>query len=325
MILLITMQISKEHSEIRENVSSRLLARDQDGDKYPHKWIYQIPPQFLPSTIARLDIQYLIMREIDDVVDEDTSLPSYADSITSYLKQKITFAENYHSPEDSVEILMLQSRNEINESLGSQYAESIKLANRNILVNLDFDHNRILDYPDGGHLVQDPSSLNNYILQMELEGVMRALLTVFGDDLSLLDTLQPLVEATRRHFYLLRDLSQDVTEGRLNLDSDEMGNIDPEELVIPSRVFLDSAPLVPDKKSKKRWMEAYSTFYQSLPQIVQSWMEKQVHCGEELLADYSSQGVASNFRLTTRMLLRQFYEKPAERFFVDARKAMEID
>jgi len=254
------------------------------------------------------------MREIDDVIDDDAPLPHEWQSRKEYLQRKIAFVNDGANPQDDVERVMLRCIERVSLAFGDDAGESLWHASENVLEGLRFDRERREQFAETNtpHIFPE-NRLGKYLTDMELRGIMRGFLTVLGDDHRAIETLAPLVRATRRHFYFVRDLPQDVSKGCINLTEEECqygyDSSELDSLVRESAVVANG-----ENFNLKPWQRSH-LLHGRVPSFASEWMEKQLCSGEQELQVHECEQRSSHFQPFTRLLLHLLYKKPASTYF----------
>jgi len=261
------------------------------------------------------------MREIDDVIDDDAPLPSGWKTRSEYLDRKINFLDERKSPIDDVEQVMLRCIQRIELAFGDDAGQSLWQASASVLNEQRFDSDRGRAFIETGtpHVFSE-KALGTYVTDMELDGAMKGFLTVLGDDYKAVEALAPFVHATRRHFYFLRDLQQDVSAGRINLTTEECPSGDNgtglESLVKESVVIANG-----EHAKMSSWQRS-RLLHNRVPQFAADWMEKQLSTGEQELQVHHSEKRGNSFRPFTRLLLHLLHQKPANTYFGKFRRLL---
>lgn len=306
----------KQHPDfdgLQQRVFSRLRSPERKH-KYAYATIGHIPHGLLPQRLQFLCEYYVLMREVDDIIDDDAPLPHEWQNRKEYIHRKIAFANEAGNPEDDVERVMQRCAERVSSAFGDDAGESLWQASANVLEGLRFDRERREQFAETKtpHIFSE-NRLGKYVTDMELHGVMRGFLTALGDDHGAVETLAPLVCATRRHFFFLRDLPQDVNEGCINLTEEECphecSGLEVDSLVQESAVVANG-----EYSNLKPWQRSH-LLHGRVPQFASEWMEKQLYSGEQELQVHESERRSSHFRPFTRLLLHLLYKKPANTYF----------
>ena len=255
------------------------------GKKY--RWFLRYLKLFrlISKTPARADFletYYTLLRFVDDVVDQDAKLPAGYFSSEEYLMAKIRFAEFPRNPHDDVDHLLAYCY-ELGDSFGESFTEETKA----ILESFLFDARRIFR-----KIIYSEKELFAHYHQLDILGTIKATLKLFDEGAENYDLLEPLGMASR-YFYDIRDFSEDISRGYVNVSAEDM------------RRFQISAADLEN-------MEAPG---------VRTWFRVQSLRGLALLETHRRLLQQSKFRFSTRLAFRLVYENPARRYFNKVIKA----
>lgn len=231
---------------------------------------------FAPKRGSFLELYYVLMRFLDDVVDGDAPLPEGYQTPREYLEEKIAFSQSLSSPRDAIDHLMLHCF-ELAKGFGAEFGQETG----DILNSLLFDAKR-----RGTWQVFPETVLREHFHQMDIRGTIRATLKIFRDDPSKYPVLEPLGLACR-YQYDIEDIASDLSEGYVNICREEIEalGIGPEELRDPASPG------------------------------VQRWLRKHALEGMQLLGEHHKQVRSGNFSRLARATFPLVYAWPARRVF----------
>ncbi len=236
---------------------------------------------FAPKRGSFLELYYVLMRYLDDVVDGDAPLPEGYRTPREYLEEKIVFSQSLSSPRDAMDHLMLHCF-ELAKGFGAEFGQETG----DILNSLLFDAKR-----RGTWQVFPEAVLREHFHQMDIRGTIRATLKIFKDDPSKYPLLEPLGLACR-YQYDIEDIASDLSEGYVNLSQEEVESlgISPEELRDPTSPG------------------------------VQRWLQKHALEGMQLLEEHEKRVRSGNFSRLARATFPPVYAWPARKVFRETLK-----
>jgi hypothetical protein len=229
-----------------------------------------------PERADFLEYYYTLMRYLDDIVDHDAPLPEGCPDTEAYILGKISFAQNQGIPSDDAEAMISHCF-----ALGRSFCENFQQETEDILGSLLFDARRM-----GQARFFSQEDLMAHYHQLDITGTVRATIKLFGENADDYLLIEPLGMASR-FFYDIRDVSDDVSEGLINIsieDADAFGI-------------------------------THDNMYDPGCTGMQRWCRAQAIRGLKLLDLHRREVRKGHFRLTTRLTFLLVYERPARVFF----------
>ncbi len=231
---------------------------------------------FSPTRGEFLELYYVLMRYLDDIVDGDAPLPEGYSSESEYIREKLHFSRQLSSPQDEADYLMLRCF-----ELAAEFEQDVTEETADILNSLLFDAER-----KGKYTIFPKSVLEAHFHKMDIRGTIRATLKVFNDDPAKYQILEPLGTACR-YQYDIEDLTSDLEAGYVNITQEEM-----EELGL----------CLQDLKNIRR-------------DKLDVWVQKHAREGLELLDQHRQHLPSGNFSWLARATFPVVYEWPAKKTF----------
>lgn len=232
---------------------------------------------FAPVRGAFLESYYTLMRYLDDVVDGDASLPEGYQNESEYLLAKIRFAEDPGPPGDDVEALILYCY-----ELAGRFGANFREETSDIMGSLLFDARR-----RGRMIIFPREELLFHFHKLDIRGTIRATLKIFREDPDKYTILEPLGIACRFQFDL-EDFEDDIASGYVNIPREDC-----ERFGISSGHLSD--PAAPP---------------------IRAWLRYRAKEGLALLEEHHRVLPQGHFSLFIRAVLRQVYELPARKVFL---------
>lgn len=235
--------------------------------------------RFISKTPAKADFlesYYTLMRYLDDVVDGDAPVPEGYSDAETYLRDKVLFSKNPAQPKDAVDRMMLHCF-----ELGASFGETFEEETDDILNCLLFDARRM-----GKMMVFSNNELMAHYHRLDISGTVQATLKLFSEDSSKYPLLEALGIASR-FFYDLRDFSDDISKGLVNVPAEDLETLD-----------IDISELGDVKNVK-----------------VRRWFRLQAERGMELMRQHKINVKKSGFRWSTKATFPLVYGNPARKFF----------
>lgn len=325
--------LTADFDVLRTQTYDRLLQPHRIA-KYPFAFLGRISPKSLPEKIRLLDAHYLLMREVDDIIDGDAERDIDPED---YIKGKVDFLNNYSQPSDLVEILLSQNHEALKQR-NPRASVDLQEATKLLFEAWEFDSRRIQSMSEGTPLIYSSEEIERYITNMELYSIMQGALAILGEDTDKIELLKPLVLAGRRHHYFLRDVAEDVADGCINISREEIGE-DIQYLdgfVKQSQEHAQALGLMKRQYAHQpAWRRAIhrntfelgqvnsiKDYFNSAPGLVQHWAGEQVRTGLSLLREYEESNAKKEFGLLTRVFLHSCYESRAKNFFAQMEKTL---
>ena len=237
--------------------------------------------------IMRLyEMAYVVVRTVDDVADEGDSLEG-----EKYLSEILDFLQTDRDPKTDNEHL-LQHICDVGQTLGRN-VDTLQEAFINIFSCVYGDAQRRTSARKGDVVIRSEQEIESYVRQMELEGIFALLFEIFGEEHTKLESFWSLVKAGRLHFYLLRDVVEDVAEGLINI---------PQEYVKDEKEMIRIAQELERVKdiSMSERLKKIKEFTDQVPEL-QEWVRDMVVTGKKELQKHKKQKLTLRFR--TRMLV----------------------
>lgn len=222
-----------------------------------------------------LESYYAAMRSIDDVIDGDSPLPRRYATPEEYVSRRISVLSGAEEPCEPVDA-MLQYALQAGMGFGHDFREETQ----DILGSLRFDARRV-----GKLRIFPEEELKHYFHLLDIRGTVRATMKVFGEDPHQYELLSSLGMACRI-YYNLRDYSEDVSAGYVNISREDIRRLGIEPQMLPDRM---AAP-------------------------VMQWQREQAARGMELLEAHSHIPL-HRFRPLSRLAFPLVYEWNARRYF----------
>ena len=231
---------------------------------------------FSPIRGEFLELYYVLMRYLDDIVDGDAPLPEKYSSESEFIRDKIRFSRQLSSPQDEADYLMLRCF-----ELADKFNQDMAEETEDILNSLLFDADR-----KGKYAIFPKSVLETHFHKMDIRGTIRATLKVFNDDPEKYEILEPLGTACR-YQYDIEDLKTDLAAGYVNITEEEMAELG---------LRLDDLKNIAMDK-------------------LQLWVHKHAREGVELLDQHKKNLPAGNFSWLAKAAFPVVYEWPARKTF----------
>lgn len=229
-----------------------------------------------PRRGSFLELYYVLMRYLDDVVDGDAPIPDGYGSPGEYLEEKIAFSRTLSNPQDPIDHLMRHCF-ELARGFGEEFGQETE----DILNSLLFDARR-----RGTWQVFPAAVLKEHFHQMDIRGTIRATLKIFKDDPNKYPILEPLGLACR-YQYDIEDIAADLAAGYVNLSQEEVV-----ALGIPAEELRD-----PNSPGVRRWLLNHARE------------------GLRLLGEHDSRVASGNFSRLARATFPPVYAWPARKVF----------
>ncbi len=281
---------------------------------------------------------YAVMRDADDIADRDMQPPNeYTPS--EYMKKLIAFSEQPHEFGDEMESRLKQCF-DLAENIGFNIRKECGL----ILESLLFDAERY-----GKQKIFSAEELHAYFDQLDVRGTTIGASKVFMDSEDKVEYVEKLSYASRI-FYTLRDLSEDLVAGFINIPKEvvEKNNIskfDLEQTIELSKTNVNYMSMMhemynlelkviegnydnPFKKikklskkisamraKKKEECRERKRFIQSLPKGIKQWYADEVNKGLLYLSEYKENLENVKLKKLTKSTFYWIYERPAKTFF----------
>lgn len=243
---------------------------------------------------------YVLMRYIDDIVDKDAALPSTASSREEYVEQRLAFAQNPARPTDTADYLTLHCY-----SSAAKLGFSIADETRSILLSMLFDAKRVEAAERTGQgLIFPEQELRRNFYLCDIEGTVKGMLKLFGDDPQKFPLLEPIGLADRTRL-TLEDLSADIRVGLINIPEEDMAQYG------ISRSDLEAVAALPHELA----LEKLVAIPEALPKGVREWVENKAKTGLALVAENKEIVRTHQFRLLGKLALQVKYALPMERYF----------
>ena len=234
---------------------------------------------FSPTRGEFLELYYVLMRYLDDIVDGDAPMPEGYSSASEFINEKILFSRKLSSPQDEADYLMLECY-----ELAAKFNQDVAEETDDILSSLLFDAER-----KGQYTIFPKDVLEMHFHKMDIRGTIRATLKVFNDDPEKFTLLEPLGTACR-YQYDIEDLISDLDAGYVNITQEEMAELD---------ISLEDLKL---KRTDK----------------LDLWVRKHAKEGLGLLSQHQKNLPSGNFSLLARATFPVVYEWPARKVFKKA-------
>jgi|GEM_PF-2342943 len=258
------------------------------------------------QVIRLYEMSYVAVRTIDDIADEGD-----IDTGVAHLKQVVNFLTTDRNAITENELL-LQYIFDTASIIGRDVAV-LQQAFLNVFNCVAGDVARRAQHAHGTPEIRSQSDIEQYVKTMEHDGIFRLIFELFGEYAVQHEQIWPLVRAGRWHFYLLRDVVEDVAEGLINIPPEFL----PDD--IPVMVtFCKTLERVPDTNMKQR-LHKIRALMVEYPKIG-VWVTEQISAGEASLIEYRKQP-AQPVSWRARLLLRGSHRRTA-RFFRQARKEL---
>lgn len=231
---------------------------------------------FSPTRGEFLELYYVLMRYLDDIVDGDAPLPQGYSCASEFINEKILFSRKLSSPYDEADYLMIHCF-----ELAEKFNQDVTEETDDILRSLLFDAER-----KGKYTIFPKNVLEMHFHKMDIRGTIRATLKVFDDDPEKYPLLEPLGTACR-YQYDIEDLVSDLDAGYVNITQEEMGELD---------ISLE------DLKKKRA-------------DKLELWVQKHAREGLELLSQHRKLLPSGNFSMLAKATFPVVYEWPARKVF----------
>jgi hypothetical protein len=215
------------------------------------------------------------MRKIDDIADGDTSLLYGYKNAVDFIEAKADFARKLRSPQDIFDSLLLYAF-----SIGKSFGHNFVGETDDLLSSMLFDARR-----RGRNIILPESDLRQHFYLLDIRGTVRAALKIYGEDPNKERLLAPLGAATRIH-YNLRDYSEDIKAGFINISSEDCARCGITSLLIGN---------------------------ESSPQVM-AWRLDQARKGLSLLEEHEKLA-KGNFNLLARLTFPLIYVNPSKAYF----------
>jgi len=231
---------------------------------------------FAPTRGEFLESYYVLMRYLDDIVDGDAPLPDGYPDESSYIQQKIRFANTPLEPQDEADYLMLYCF-----ELAEKFGEDFREETQDILNSLYFDAQR-----RGKMIIFPKKELMHHFHLLDIRGTIKATLKIFKENPNKYGLLEPLGIACR-YQYDIEDIQTDLAAGYVNISMEECAQfeITREDLNDPSSLKINK------------------------------WLYKRAVEGIQLLEEHNRRVSEGNFSLLSRWTFSLVYEKPARKVF----------
>jgi hypothetical protein len=223
--------------------------------------------KFMPAYYAGVHL-------IDDVIDGDLEPPEGMSRV-EYAERKIVFARNSIHPQDDAEVLLLYCHI-LAEKMGEDFSEETA----EIMESMLFDAKR-----QGTGTIFPAKELGHHFDLLDIRGTARIMLKIFHEDVSKYRLVEPLGVASRM-YYNMRDFSQDIQAGLVNVTAEDFG-----------RLGLSRADLHTGSPKIQRWFVEQST------------------CGLELLAQHDMNVKEGDFGWRSKVAFPLFYGSQAKKYF----------
>jgi len=167
------------------------------------------------------EVDYLWMREVDDIVDGHLELPHEYATKEQYVMEKRKVLKAVLEPHDRTDGLIALS-----EDLSKKTGIDLQNERDMILESMLFDARRF-----GTRQIFPEQELNEYFYRCDIEGTARGTLKMFREDPEAHGYIYPLGAAVRIH-YNLRDFEEDIQAGYVNVSEEDCSKfgITPEDL-----------------------------------------------------------------------------------------------
>ncbi len=233
------------------------------------------------------EMAYVVVRTVDDVADEGDSIVG-----ERHLLEILDFLETDREPHTDNEHL-LQHICDIAQTLGRD-TQIIRQAFINIFTCVYQDAQRRTSAQNGELIWRTDKEIEEYVCQMEFEGIFALIFEIFGEAHEKLESFWPLVKAGRLHFYLLRDVVEDVAEGLINI---------PKEYVCNGTEIINLAKDLEEIQdiSMSQRLKKIKKFIAQSPGL-EIWTKNMINAGQTELTKHRTQQ-SPTLKLRTRILL----------------------
>ena len=269
--------------DMRKEIYDDMLARGRDKFKFTVLSLRAFKYLTLnPTRGSLLESYYVLMRYIDDIVDGDTQLPKNT-SAMGYIEDKINFLRNPINPQDAADYLMLYCF-----QLAKKLGHDLSFESDDILNSLRFDAQRVKK-----SVILPDEQLKHHFYLLDIRGVIRATLKIFGEDYSKYTVLHPLGTASRI-YYNLKDYEEDIRAGFINISAEDF----------------------------KKYNMSKGDLENRLSESVQKWIADQATLGMDLLQQHRQNISKEKFKPLTKLVLYLKYERPVREYFENELKLL---
>lgn len=175
------------------------------------------------TTIRLYEMSYVAVRTIDDIADEGNP-----EQGLDHLQSVVDFLVTSRDADNESEAL-LQYILDASALLGRN-TETIRSSFECIFATVRDDAQRRFEFQKRNPIIRNQQEIETYIHDMEYRGIFRLIFTLFNENEKNWEHFWPLVRAGRLHFYLLRDVVEDVANGLINIPAEHLPD-DVDELI----------------------------------------------------------------------------------------------
>lgn len=301
--------------EINKRILTRL--REERGSKYKGilRGLALMKPVFAIQSYGnfveaglRSDLIttfYVAMRYVDDIVDGDFPLPDSVSSQVDYVNQRLRFVEKGIYPMDNADYLLLYC-----QSIAAKLDMSIRVETESILYSMLYDARRIEAAQQlGKGYVCSESELSHHFYELDIDGTVRGMLKIFGDDGDKAYLLRPAGNAHRIKM-TLQDLVEDAAAMIINIPAEDF-----------DRYAISSSDLEL-VASLPKGVDVAINYPYLLPESVARWAGHQVLIGLEAIREQRMLLKTHEFRKTGSFVLNWMYLYPTEQYLRKAEKCL---
>ncbi len=271
------MSSNQDFKNMKSEIFEHMLATR--GAKY--KWFLRALRTYKyvslnPTRGDLLESYYVLMRYVDDIVDNDAPLPERYGSSEEFVLDKIEFSKNFNNPVDASDFLMMHCF-----KLANKLGFDINEETHDILKSMLFDARR-----HGKRKIFSEAELRNHFYLLDIKGTIRGAMKVLGDDAERYKAIEPLGIASRI-FYNLRDYDEDYEDGLINISLENIQRFGIKESDLENR----------------------------LSEPVQAWFKDQARQGLEQIEEYMRRTAKESFSPLVKLALPLLYKRPARNYF----------
>lgn len=196
-----------EEDMLKTEIYKNMIERDEKKYKWFIRALKSLK-HIKPAEGRFLESYYIIMRYVDDVVDEDIELPKGYTTTAEFVQSKINFIE-IKKPRDKLEYLMKDCFEQ-----AKTFGEDFEAETRDILNSMLFDAKR-----KGKMQIFSENELKQHFYELDIRGTVKGALKIFGEKEDY-EKIKPLGIASRI-YYNLRDYREDIEKGYVNISEEE--------------------------------------------------------------------------------------------------------
>ncbi|MFT5037105.1 MAG: hypothetical protein ACI9VM_000680 [Candidatus Azotimanducaceae bacterium] len=258
------------------------------------------------QVIRLYEMSYVVVWTVDNVADEG-EINAGRDHLTSMIQ----FLNSDRHPQNHSETILQYIFDAA--ALSGRDVEAIRIAFENIFQCVALDTMRRHKCFDGTPELWSQEDVERYVYQMEFDGIFKLIFELFGENTHDFKRFWPIVHAGRLHFYLLRDVVEDISQGLINVPKEFLPN--------DIHTLIQACKELEKKKDKNMHerIKKIKNLTNQFPEIEQ-WVTIQIREGQRLLTE-SRQVSQRGLQLRTKILLHGSRRR-TQKFFKQASKGL---